>query len=329
MDQFNILVTGVGAVIGYGIIKSLKKSRYNVKIIGIDIFEDAVGRVWCDKFVQGVRADSEQFPEFITKLVKKFDIDLIIPGIEQDVDAFGKMVYKHSFNACKIALNTKTALKVFNNKRLTYRLLNELGLPFIQFALSQDLTEKSVEEIIDIVGLPCIVKPDISYARKGLATLVNREELQFYNKQKGYVFQKKINSGIEYTISVFGLGNGKYCNPICLKRQLGPDGATHKAEVFAFSPFEFQIKTLMERIKPSGPTNFQFIENDSDNSVLLLEVNPRISASTSIRTGFGVNEAEMCIDFFLADKEPIPVKIKKGRAQRFLDEIMEYDSNNI
>ncbi len=328
MERVNILVTGVGAIIGYGIIKSLRKSRYNVRIIGIDIFSDAVGRVWCDEFVQGVRADSKRFPDFIAELVKKFGIELIIPGIEQDVDALGNMVYRQFFSACKIVLNTEFALKVFSNKKLTYMLVKELGLPFIPFVLSQDASGKSTEEIIDIIGLPCVAKPEISYAGKGLFTILNSKELQFYKKKKKYIFQKKIDSGIEYTISVFGLGNGKYCNPVCLNRKLGTDGATHKAEVFEFSPFEYQIGAIVERVKPVGPTNFQFIESNFDDSVLLLEVNPRISASTSIRTGFGVNEAEMCIEFFLERQKPFPARVRKGKAQRYIDEVIEYDGDN-
>ena len=46
------LVTGVGAIIGYGIIKSLRQSGLPIYIVGMDIYEDAVGQHWCDKFIQ-------------------------------------------------------------------------------------------------------------------------------------------------------------------------------------------------------------------------------------------------------------------------------------
>lgn len=45
-----ILVTGVGAIIGYGIIRSLHVSQYPVKIVGMDIYSDAIGQKWCDVF---------------------------------------------------------------------------------------------------------------------------------------------------------------------------------------------------------------------------------------------------------------------------------------
>ena len=43
-----VLVTGVGAIIGYGAVRSLRKSRTDVRIVGMDIYPDAVGQVWCD-----------------------------------------------------------------------------------------------------------------------------------------------------------------------------------------------------------------------------------------------------------------------------------------
>ena len=55
----------------YGIIKSLKKSKYKCNIIGIDIFKDAIGQVWCDKFIQGIRADSSDFVDFINNIIEK------------------------------------------------------------------------------------------------------------------------------------------------------------------------------------------------------------------------------------------------------------------
>ena len=82
-----VLITGVGAIIGYGLINSLKKSKYDCRIIGIDIFHDAVGQKWCDTFIQGVRADSDEFISFINNIIKTENVDLVIPGIEQDLKA--------------------------------------------------------------------------------------------------------------------------------------------------------------------------------------------------------------------------------------------------
>src|SRR5271155_4521825 len=84
--MYTILVTGVGAVIGYGIVRSLRASKFPVRIVGMDIYADAVGQRWCDVFEQAVRADDPRYPEHVAELILRHSIHLVIPGIEQDVD---------------------------------------------------------------------------------------------------------------------------------------------------------------------------------------------------------------------------------------------------
>ena len=85
---------------------------------------------------------------------------------------------------------------------------------------------------------------------------------------------------------------------------------------------------MVRLLKPVGPTNFQF--RFHKGKYLLLEINPRISSSTSIRTEFGYNESEMCIEFFIEHKIPKDRKIRKGKAFRYITEAVIYDdSDNI
>ena len=58
------------------------------------------------------------------------------------------------------------------------------------------------------------------------------------------------------------------------------------------------IKNLCEIFNPFGPTNFQFRYHEGN--LKLLEINPRISSSTSIRMKFGYNESLMAVEYFLS-----------------------------
>ena len=74
-------------------------------------------------------------------------------------------------------------------------------------------------------------------------------------------------------------------------------------------------------LKPLGPTNFQYrVENDT---AYLLEINPRVSSSTSLRTAFGYNEAEMAIDFFVEKHTEVNPIIKRGTAVRYISDYVE------
>jgi carbamoyl-phosphate synthase large subunit len=208
---------------------------------------------------------------------------------------------------------------------MTYDLLHDLKLPYLPYL---DAGIATINDITHVTGLPCIVKKKTSYAGKGLHVIEDLDEATLYTGDMDYIFQKYENAGQEYTVSVFGLGDGSYVSPIALKRTLGPDGATHKASTVSFDEFRHAVSSMCVSICPVGPTNFQFIEGN-DGCKKLLEVNPRISSSTSIREKFGVNEAEMCIEYYLEGKAPSNRPVIKGNAQRYIDEIVEYDSDHI
>lgn len=326
MPKYKILVTGVGAVIGYGILKSLKSLPFNGMLYGIDIFPDAVGRIWCDHFETGVKASTDKFLDFISNFVRRNKIDLIIPGIEQDVAALnsGREALKNL--GVKLALNPEKALNIFNNKLATYDLIKSLDLPYLPYL---DAAAAKPDEAINHLGLPCIAKPYESYAGKGLQVLHKHRELELYCGRPQYVLQKYCTQGKEYTASIFGLGDGNFCNPIILERSLGPDGATHKAKTVFLDEILVQMEKIAMHTFPEGPTNMQFIRATENSPCCLLEVNPRISSSTSLRNRFGINEAEMCIEYFLEGQRPRDRKIKSGSAQRYLEDIIEYDCDNI
>ena len=62
MNAYRILVTGVGAVIGYGVIRSLRKARPESVVIGLDIHPDAVGKHWCDQFERSPLVADPAYP---------------------------------------------------------------------------------------------------------------------------------------------------------------------------------------------------------------------------------------------------------------------------
>ncbi len=75
-----VLVTGVGAIIGYAIIRSLRSLDQDIHIVGTDIYSDAVGQFWCDSFLQATPAASETYPEFLAETIQKYDINLVFLG---------------------------------------------------------------------------------------------------------------------------------------------------------------------------------------------------------------------------------------------------------
>ena len=131
----------------------------------------------------------------------------------------------------------------------------------------------------------------------------------------------------EYTIGAFGNGEGDISSMIIFQRKLAQDGSTSKAKVVVNDQIKELIIKLSKKMKPEGPTNFQL--RSHQNELKLLEVNPRISSSTSLRAKFGYNEAKQCLDYYYSNMKIEQPTIRLGQAQRYIADSISYESNNI
>lgn len=314
-----VLVTGVGAIIGYGIIKSFRELDETVYIVGMDIYEDAVGQYWCDKFIRAKYAIDPEYIDFIREVIRENKIDLVFFGTEQEIYRVNSEREKFGEEISKFVLNRSEVLELSKDKWSTREFLIEQGLGNLTIP---SVIEGSYEEVAKKFGKRFMLKPRASYASKGIEIVSSAEEFDFYKKRMGVNFMAQRLVGDtehEYTVSVFGGGDGTHFGCIALRRFLSQEGATAKAEVVENEKLFEEVDQLCRVFKPLGPTNMQF--RLEQGTYFLLEINPRISSSTSIRAAFGFNEAKMCMEYYLKGNLDIP-EVKKGKAIRFIDEVV-------
>jgi carbamoyl-phosphate synthase large subunit len=318
--QYNILVTGVGAIIGYGIIESLRLANVNCKIVGTDIFEENYGKYMCDDFIQVPYTSSPVYKNIITKIIIDYQIDIVFPGIEQDLYYF--IDHHQNFNT-KIILNKKELVHLSKDKWSMYQYLKDKSYSFL-IPTFIDLNYKAA---VEKVGLPFIIKPKSSYASKGFYMICNEDEYKKIADEinEATLFQPSVGTvDDEYTISVFGDGNGDFVDSLILKRYLSKAGASEKTYTIEYDEVLMKaVKDLIEIFKPEGPTNFQFRKQNT--KVYLLEINPRISSACSLRTKFGYNEPLFCIQHYLENKD-YNIQVKKGgKAIRYIADHITYE----
>ena len=295
MRRYNILVTGVGAIIGYGVIASLRKSKYECFIVGMDIFYDAAGQVWCDKFVKAILAADDNYIPFLKEIIDEYKIDLVFFGTEQEIKKCYECQNELGDYYKKLVINRNNLIELTEDKWDTTCFLKDNGLNYIPSSITASFKEAKQK-----YGLPLLMKPRRSYASKGICKVYTAEDFNTWKEEFAdqFMVQKLIGDDEhEYTAATFGFGDGSCIKPIVMRRKLSKAGATDKAIVESVPDIDKEIFAISKVLKPYGPTNFQFrLDN---GRFLLLEINPRISSSTSIRTAFGYNEAEMCIEFFV------------------------------
>jgi carbamoyl-phosphate synthase large subunit len=316
-----LLITGVGAIIGYGLVRGARKSRYPLRVVGMDTFDDAAGQHWCDEFVQAVPAASPEYLPFIRDLIQRRGITLVLPGVEYDAFRMSRERDAFADLQAKFVLNDAETIRIASDKWLTHCRLAEAGIPAIPTRI-----DGTFDELAAQLGLPFLFKPRRLSASKGIQAVSTETEFQFVLKRypDNFLVQRIVgDDSIEYTVGVFGYGDGTYSHPLAMQRRLSREGATAKARTVVVPRLENRVSELVRLFRPMGTTNLQFRLHE--NEFLLLELNPRFSSSESLRTAFGINDVELCIEYYLQQRKPLPRAIRPGRAVRYIDDLVTYD----
>ena len=317
-----VLVTGVGAIIGQGIIKSLRMADKPVRIIGIDRNPDAFGARWCDGFhPKPLNEEGSGYLDFLKRVIRDETVDLVLPGIEHDLFYFD--AHRDTFTdlGVALALNRHELIETARDKWKTTQVLAQEGFEVIPTRISGSWGEC----VADLGGPPLLLKPRQGNGGRKIARLDDERDFAYWTRKtdEPFMLQRIVGTDdAEFTASVFGLGDAQATPPIIFRRKLSIAGSTLSADVVDDVLIENMIGRLNALFRPLGPTNYQF--RTEANTVYLLEINPRISSATSFRAAFGFNEAWMCVDYFVHKTRPAVRSIRRGRAMRYVEDHIEY-----
>lgn len=310
-----ILVSGASGIVGYGILRSLLKNKDQLTLIGITIYEDSIAPAFSDIFELAVPTNADNYIDWLSSVIKKHNVDMIIPSIETDMYLWNKHREEIQKAGAIPLLNNSALIELCEDKWEFYKKLVDF-IPEYLIPTSDDVES-------NIYGYPYILKPKKGFGSKGIIRVNNEED---YQRNRDRISNELImqpiigNDNQEYTVSAFFDTEHRLIEFLALKRKLSSNGYTEAAQVtdYDFSEILYDIANV---VKPIGPTNFQF--RLDKGSMKLLEINPRISSSTSIRASFGYNESQMSVDYFLDNKFPSKIdkeSIKNRRAIRYIEE---------
>lgn len=314
--EITVLVTGVGAIIGQGIVKSLKASRFNVRVIGIDKKTECYGQALCDLYLckPEVSEDSAEYLEFWERVLEQKQVNLVIPGLEVDVDFLVQNIERMNKYGAKFVLNNGDLIDLCNDKLKFYN--HYCHSSFEHIPTIEPVSFDTCIQLFE--GQDFLFKPKRGNGGRGIVRIEDSVDFNYWltKATADVIAQPVIGSDEdEYTVATFGDGLGNIGPIITFRRLLSAMGHTEFAELVFEAEIEFAVQALCKYYKPEGPTNFQF--RKFNNKLYLLEINPRFSSSTSVRSILGYNEAEMCIQYYLFDQFDFRVELKSGRVYRY------------
>lgn len=317
-----VLVSGASGVVGYGALRALRAHPAGLRLIGTTIYAESVAPAFSDLFLLAPPTDRPEYLGWLLKTIRAHQIDLLIPGIEADLYQWTEHADEIRATGAVPVLNNPDLVRLCKDKWLFYQALESAK---VGCAIPSSL-DADFDRLERQFGLPLLLKPRRGFASKGIVRVADRQHFERYADQIGpaLMAQKLVgHDEAEFTTSAFCDGQGGLTALMTLRRRLATEGYTEKAEVVSSEPFLDPTQQLCALLKPLGPTNFQY--RLCDEGVRLLEINPRVSSSTSIRTAFGYNECAMAVNFYLHGRLPEQPKIRGGKAVRYAEDCVFYE----
>ena len=316
-----ILVSGASGIVGYGILKSLNQSKKELQLFGTTIFEDSVAPAFSDVFIKAPLTNDAGYIDWLLGIINTHKIDMIIPGIDADMYKWAENIEVLESSGAKVMMNNLALISLCKDKWAFYEYLsNTNNVNTINSSLAD-----TFDEVFEQFGLPLLLKPRHGFGSKGIVRVYDKNTFLQHKENIGQTLMVQPligNDDEEYTTSAFCDGEGGFLASMTLKRKLSKDGFTDKAEVVEPEGIEEVLKSLCKTFNPLGPTNFQF--RMQDGILKLLEINPRVSSSTSIRSSFGYNESLMAVEYYLENKKPVQPIIRQGKAVRYIEDYIFY-----
>lgn len=319
-----VLISGTSGIVGYGILRSLKMSKRPMKLVGTSIYTDSVAPGFCDVFEVVPKTDAPDYLDRLLALLRKHHVDVAFPGIDADMYKWADHVAEIDATGTKVVLNSRELISRCSDKWAFYERQLEL-MP--TYAIPSYL-EMDFDFLKEKCGLPFLLKPRRGFGSKGIVVVETAEQFARIAPATKPTFMAQPIVGRddeEFTVSAFCDGHGDYSAFMALRRKLSKDGFTEKAAVVDQAEFSEAVRDLCRAFAPIGPTNFQF--RKTGHGLKLLEINPRISSSTSIRAAFGYNEALMAVEMAVEKRMPVQPDIKRGKAVRYTEDFIFYDNS--
>jgi carbamoyl-phosphate synthase large subunit len=284
-----VLVTGAGALLGQGIMRSLAESALAPTIVAVDPSPLAAGLYWTPNRHLVPLANDPGFIDAIDALLEKERPDAVMVGTDVELHAFARhrteLERRHGTH---IIVSDPDVIAIADDKYRTYEFMRDHG-----FSPPESRLPGREDELVERFGFPLVVKPRVGARSVGFGQVRSRDELtRALASADGMVVQECVATDAdEFTAGTLTF-DGVCAASIVMQRELR-DGNTYRAFVQAFPELNIQVRAMATALGSYGPANFQF--RVEAGRARVFEINGRFSGTTPLRMRAGFNEVEMVL----------------------------------
>lgn len=326
LKDITILVSAAGSPSAPGAFACYRSNgERNIRIIGMDIAEDPSIGYMVDVYYRVPSATSLDYCDTVLDICKRERVDIYLPTISAEVSAVAARLEEFNALGVKVSVSNMESVAISNNKLHTYQVLEKAGIPVPKYC-----GVHSVEEFIEgceLMGYPqkpvCIKIVNGSGSRgvRIIDAKKSRYEIYAYEKPNSFytsyddmlsilksaprleeMMLLEVMHGPEFTVDLLA-DKGKVLYEVGRENTVSLMSIAQES-VIRYDELAYKVSAdVVKLLKMDGNVGFDFMRNDKEEAVLM-DINPRLTATVSLIAAGGVNLPYLRIKQLLG--EPLP-----------------------
>lgn len=326
MRRITILLSASGSPSIPGLIDCFKQNgERDIRIVGMDMAEEPSARYLVDAFYHVPAAMSPDYVDIVLNICQKEHVDIYFPNISAEVTAVSKRRKEFERIGTILSISNPAAVEIANNKLKLYEFLEKKGIYVPEFYGVHSLED--FKEGCKALGYPqrpvCLKIVDGSGSRGVRIIDEKRNRYRIFVDEKPnslFVAYDDMLSiladaddfhemllveylpGNEYTVDLLAdNGNVKYIvgreNVISLMSIAQESIVKEDVEAYEMS------KAVVNALGLDGNIGFDYMR-DQNGKAILMDLNPRITATVSVIAAAGVNLPYLRVKQLLKEELP-------------------------
>ncbi len=326
LNDITILVSAAGSPSAPGAFACYRSNgERNIRIIGMDMAEDPSIGYMVDVYYRVPAATASDYCDVVLDICKREKVDVYLPTISAEVSAVVARLDEFEALGVKVSVSNMESVAISNNKLHTYQVLEKAGIPVPKY-----YGVHSVEEFIQgckYMGYPekpvCIKIVNGSGSRgvRIIDAKKSRYEIYAYEKPNSFYTSNddmlsilnsaprleemmllEVMHGPEFTVDLLA-EHGKVLYEVGRENTVSLMSIAQES-VLKYDELAYRVSAdVVKLLEMDGNVGFDFMRNDKEEAVLM-DINPRLTATVSVIAAGGVNLPYLRIKQLLC--EPLP-----------------------
>jgi len=283
------------------------------RVVAIDSAPFAPACFLADDSHQVSACSSPHFVDEVLSVCENFGVSLVIPTIDPELPVYALARDTFEQAGIRVVVSCPETVEVTGDKTRFHRFLVDHSLPTVAQTDSLDASE-----VLDIVGLPCVVKPRRGSSSSGVSIPSTPEQLAVAIRP-GFIAQG-VARGVEYTVDVFCGPGGRLLTAVPRKRIAVRGGEVSKGVVVDFPEVADLARAVVQALPgPYGALCVQIFHCEETSTLAVIEVNARFGGGFPLAAAAGADYSRYLVESMLG-RTPRPLRWKTGITMLRYDE---------